>query len=218
MPDRSPSAPRKRSYHSPARQRQAEETRQRIQVAARALLSQRGYAGTTLDAIAEEAGVSPKTVASVFGSKIGILAEVLNPAAIGSRFQQIIADLRADPDPYRRAALVAHLARRVYEMSPAEFELLRGAEAVAPELAAIAQNIEERRWHHQERFVAYLCETGVLRPDVSQTYAVDVTWALASFDLYRALVRQRRWPPERYEAWLTQALIGQLFKTAEDAR
>ena len=70
----------KRPYYSRARQRQAEETRRRILAATRELFESRGYVGTTLEAIAEVAEVSPKTVAAVFGSKRGILAEVVKAA------------------------------------------------------------------------------------------------------------------------------------------
>src|SRR5215470_8578132 len=92
----------KRSYHSQVRQRQAEETRQRILAAARALFERRGYATTTLEAIAELAEVSPKTIAGVFGSKRALLAEVINPDAFSLRVQQLIEELRATEDPSRR--------------------------------------------------------------------------------------------------------------------
>jgi len=76
----------KRPYHSRARQRQAEETRRRILAATRELFASRGYAGTTLEAIAEVAEVSPKTVSAVFGSKRALLAELINPDAFGPHF------------------------------------------------------------------------------------------------------------------------------------
>ena len=67
----------RRPYHSLARERQAEESRQRILEAARLLFLKKGYAGTTVDAIAEGAGLSPKTVTAVFGSKLGVLTELV---------------------------------------------------------------------------------------------------------------------------------------------
>ncbi|HEX8036027.1 MAG TPA: helix-turn-helix domain-containing protein [Ktedonobacterales bacterium] len=172
--------------------------------------SRRGYAGTTLEAIAEEAGVSPKTVVAAFGSKRGILAEVLNPAALGSPYQEALAQLRGESDPYRRVALVAHLTRHVYETLSGELDLLRGVGAVASELADIAQTIAERRWHHQERLVEFFQERGVLRAGLSRAEATDTLWALTSFDLYRMLVIQRGWAPEHYETWLTVVITGQI--------
>jgi AcrR family transcriptional regulator len=85
MKEHDTTARAKRAYHSPTRQRRAEEHRRSILVAARGLFTQRGYAGTTLEAIADAAGVSPKTVVARFGSKRGILAEALDPAGLDSR-------------------------------------------------------------------------------------------------------------------------------------
>lgn len=209
--DSASAAPERRAYHSPARQRQAEETRQRMLAAARKLLARHGYAGTTLEMLAEEADVSPKTVVAVFGSKRGILAEVLNPAAFGSPYRDMLAQLRAESDPYRRVAIVAKLTRHVYETLSPELDLLRGVGGVAPELADIAQTIEQRRWHYQERLIEFLQEREMLRADLSQATATDELWALTSFDLYRMLVLQRGWSPERYEVWLTRTLTGHLL-------
>lgn len=150
----------KRSYRSRARQRQAEETRQRILAATRELFANRGYAGTTLEAIAEMAEVSPKTVAAVFGSKRALLAEVINPDAFDTHVQQLLEELRATPDPSRRLLLVAQITRQAYEPLVSELELLRTAGAVAPELEDLAQQIEARRRQNQTRLIAYLHEQG----------------------------------------------------------
>ncbi|HEY7974017.1 MAG TPA: TetR/AcrR family transcriptional regulator [Ktedonobacterales bacterium] len=205
-------APRKRrAYHSPVRQRQAEETRQRMLAEARCLFQRYGYAGTTLDAIAEEAAVSAKTVVAVFGSKRGILAAALDPTTFGDQYHEMVAQLRAEPDPIRRAALLARLTRHVYQAKSVELDLLSGSRAVSPELAEIAESVEQRRWRFQERFAVFLRENGALRADLTQIEATDELWALTSFDLYRMLVIRRAWRPERYEAWLTQTLIASLI-------
>lgn len=202
----------KRVYHSPMRERQAGETRHRMLTAARELFQRQGYAGTTLEAVAEVAGVSSKTVAAAFGSKRGILAEMLDPSGFGSLHQGALAGLRAENDPTRRVVLAAELTRRVFEASSAEFALLRGAGAIAPELAEVAQQIEQRRWHQVERLVSFLHERSALRADLSPAVATDEAWALTSFDLYWMLVCQRGWSPQEYEAWLagmlTRHLIG----------
>jgi hypothetical protein len=41
--------------------------------------------------------------------------------------------------------------------------------------------------------------------------AADVIHALASPELYRLLVVDRAWPPDRYERWLADALSSQLL-------
>jgi AcrR family transcriptional regulator len=91
----------KRPYHSQVCQRQAEETRRRILAAAGELFASRGYAVTTLEAVAEVAEVSSKTIAAVFGSKHALLAEVINPEAFSTPVQLLIEELRATDDPSR---------------------------------------------------------------------------------------------------------------------
>ncbi|HEY4385770.1 MAG TPA: TetR/AcrR family transcriptional regulator [Ktedonobacteraceae bacterium] len=202
---------KKRTYHSRVRQRQAEETRQRILEAARSLFESCGYAVTTLEAIAEVAEVSPKTIAAVFGSKHALLAEVINPDAFSTPVQQLIEELRATEDPSRRLSLVARLTRQAYEPLVSSLELLRTASAVAPELADLALQIEARRRQNQARLIVSLREQGTLHPGLSFEEATDVLWALTSYDLYRMLVVEQRWEPERYETWLAQLLVQHLL-------
>ena len=184
---------KKRTYHSRVRQRQAEETRQRILEAARSLFESYGYAVTTLEAIAEIAEVSPKTVAAVFGSKRALLAGVINPEAFSTPVQQLIEELRATVDPSRRLSLVAQITRQAYEPRARSLELLRTAGAVAPELADLAQQVEARRRQNQGRLIASLREQEVLRSGLSFEEATDVLWAITSYDLYRMLVVEQHW-------------------------
>lgn len=201
----------KRTYHAPARQRQAEEHRRSILLAARRLFTERGYAGTTLEAIAEAARVSPKTVVAKFGAKRSILAEVLDPAGLDSRHAVVIEQLRAAHDPRARLALVARLTRDVYSAGVPQFELLRGARSVAPELTAVSATVERRRWQQQARLIGLLRQQGALRTDRTDEQATDELWALTSFDLYRLLVVQTGWTPERYETWLSEVLAERLL-------
>ena len=51
-----------RPYKSPVRERQAGDTRRRIVEAARQLLEREGYAGMTVETIAQRAGVSLRSI------------------------------------------------------------------------------------------------------------------------------------------------------------
>ena len=204
----------KRPYHSRVRQRQAEDTHRRILAAARDLFESRGYAATTLEAIAEIAEVSPKTLGAVFGSKRALLAEVINPDAFSTNVRQLIEEVGATEDPSRRLSLVAQITRQAYEPLVNGLELLRTAGAVAPELTDLAQQVEARRRENQARLVASLHEQGALRPGLSLEEATDVLWALTSYDLYRMLVVERGWEAERYETWLAQLLVQHLLASA----
>jgi AcrR family transcriptional regulator len=205
------SGEKKRPYHSRVRQRQAEETRQRILAAARSLFEQQGYALTTLEAIAERADVSPKTIAAVYGSKHALLRQVIDPEAFGLRFQQLLEELRATRDLARRLSLVAQITRQAYEPLVGSLELLRTAGTLTPDLEQLAQQVEARRRQNQTRLMAALHQQEALRPGLSLEEATDVLWALTSYELYRLLVVQQRWEPARYETWLARLLIDQLL-------
>jgi AcrR family transcriptional regulator len=201
----------RRPYHSPARRRQAEQTRVRILAAARELFRSVGYAASTMEAIAASAQVSAKTVEAAFGSKRGVLAAVVDPLASSGPPRDLVDQVRAAEDPRHRIQLVAELTRRAYEASVPEFELMRSAAAVAPEVAAVGQQVEARRRANQVRLVTYLREKGVLRKDLAPEEAADIVWALTSYDLYRALVTERHWPAGRYENWLAGTLADSLL-------
>jgi AcrR family transcriptional regulator len=210
-----PSHEGKRSYHSPIRLRQAEETRQLILSAARRLFASSGYACTTLEAITEAAGVSPKTVSAVIGSKRAMLAELVNPDACSTQVQRLLEQLRSAEQPQQRMSLVAQITRQVYESLVSEFELLRTTSGVAPELAELARQVEARRRQNQTRLIAYLDERRLLRHGLSFEEAVDVLWTLTSYDLYRMLVVERRWDSDHYESWLAKLLIQNLLESAD---
>ncbi len=201
----------RRPYHSPARERQAEQTRVRILDAARERFRSAGYAATTMEAIASAAQVSAKTVEAVFGSKRGVLAALVDPLAAAGPPRDLVDRLRATAEPRQRLRLVAELARRAYEASVPELELMRSAAAVAPEVAAAARQVESRRHANQARLAGWLHEQGALRAGLEPAGATDIIWALTSYDLYRALVAERRWRASRYQQWLEDTLAEQLL-------
>src|SRR5689334_14916995 len=121
-----------RTYQSPARQRQADETRRRIADAARQRLVTHGYAGMTIDAIAKAAEVAVPTVYAVFGSKTGILTELLDQARFGPGFEDLVRQALGAADEADRLRFVARIARSVYESESTILDLLRGAGVVAP--------------------------------------------------------------------------------------
>ena len=147
----------------------------------------------------------------MFGSKRALLAEVINPEAFSLRARQLIEELRTTEDGARQLSLVAQITRQAYEPLVSSLELLRTAGAVAPELAEVRRQIETRRRQNQARLVASLREQGALLPGLSLEEATDVLWAQTSYDLYRMLVVEQGWGPERYETWLAQLLVQQLL-------
>ena len=97
----------RRPYHSPRREEQAAATRRGILEAARVLFERDGYAATTMEAIAAEAGVALKTAYLPFATKSGLLRALWDlqlkgddaeaPVAQHDWFQEVLDE----PDPVR---------------------------------------------------------------------------------------------------------------------
>ena len=56
-----------------------------------------------------------------------------------------------------------------------------------------------------------LARAGALRPGMRERDAADLVHALGSPELYRLLVVDRGWKPERYARWLERTLVDQLL-------
>jgi AcrR family transcriptional regulator len=202
---------KKRLYKSLVRQRQAGETRRRIVDATRQLLESQGYAGMTIEAIAERSQVSAQSVYAIFKSKTGILMELLDQSTFGADYEDAVRQALSANDPETRLRLAAPIARQIHDAQSATFDLLRGAGVVAPELAKLEQQRESLRYERQERMIISLRDAGSLRPGLDHATARDIFWMLTGRDVYRMLVRERGWSSQKYQDWLADTLARSLL-------
>ena len=201
----------RRAYKSLTRQRQAHETRGRIVEATRQLLEAEGYAGMTVEAVARRAEVAVQTVYAVFGSKTGILAELLNQTTFGADYENTVRQTLEERDPEKRLRGAARIARQIHDAQRAGFDLLRGAGVVAPELARLEQERERIRYGREEAMIVSLREAKRLRPGLSSRAARDILWTLTGSDVYRMLVRERGCSSRKYQDWLADTLVQSLL-------
>src|SRR5438874_2047694 len=96
---------KRRAYHSPRRAEQARATRGAVLDAARRLFVSRGYAATSIEAVAAESEVSPETVYAAFGSKRSLLSELVDVTIAGDDApvpileRPWVGEMGAEPDP-----------------------------------------------------------------------------------------------------------------------
>jgi AcrR family transcriptional regulator len=205
-------------YKSLVRERQAADTRRRIVEATRQLLAKEGYAGMTIEAIARRAEVSAQSVYAIFKSKTGILIDLLDQSTFGPEYEEAVHKALSAQDPETRLRLAAPIARQIHDAQSATFDLLRGAGVVAPELAKLEHQRECLRYERQERMIISLRDAGRLRPDLDNTAARDIFWMLTGRDIYRMLVRERKWSSEKYQDWLADTLVRSLLAPPRRSR
>jgi AcrR family transcriptional regulator len=200
--------PSKRRYDASRRQAVAIQTRHAIAAAARDLFITRGYAGTTMAAIAEAAGVSHETVYATFGPKPALFRHLVEIALSGADEpipaleREIVRQVHAEPDPRRMIDLFAHSIRLLHERLAPLFIILSEGARTDPDLKAFAGELSARRVGHMRVLVADLAAKGGLRADLSSEMAADVIWAMNSSEFYLLCVRDRGWTPESFERWL----------------
>jgi len=207
---------RRRPYKSLVRQRQAEDTRRRIVESTRRLLQSEGYDGMTIEAIARRAEVSAQSVYALFKSKTGILIGLLDQSTFGKEYEEAVRQALSASEPETRLRLAARIARQIHEPLSATFDLLRGAGVVAPALAKLEHQRERLRYERQEVMIVSLRDAGKLQPGLSYATARDIFWMLTGRDVYRLLVRERGWSPQKYQDWLADLLVHSLLTPRAD--
>ena len=207
----------KRDYRSELRAAQALETRRSIVAAASKLFVEDGYGATTIDAVAEAAGVSRKTVFTAVGGKLDLLTVALDWAVAGDDRPVAVADrgemrqIMAEDDA---VVLLRGCARVIVAITGRAAGLAQALEAAAGMDPAACDLVEQGRRHRLDdarMIVNRLRALGALTSDLTYGEAVDLVWLATDPVLFDRLVRVRGWSRRRFKKWLSQYLIGQLI-------
>jgi AcrR family transcriptional regulator len=205
-------APR-RAYHSPLRADQAQQTRRRVLESARRLFVDRGYAGTTVAAVADHAGVSPETIYLSLGGKRGLLEGVMDitgphdSAADDETWWRAVAEL---PDATARLDRMVEYSCRILARTRPIHAIIRGAadkESFAAELGR--RLLAERLTNQTERIQRYLADD--LEPGLSIVEAGQRYCALTSPELYHLLTVELAWSVEQHNDWLINLVRAELL-------
>ncbi len=191
------------------RQRQALWTQRLIVDAARKLFLERGYAATTMDAIAKEAGVAVSTVYAIYKNKRAILRAIREAWHEQTHAREINEEASREPDPERRLRMVTQASRRQWEAGGAVVDVYVGAAAADREAAAELREALRGRRAALDRIVEGM--EAALRPDLDVSRAAAILRALCRAELYRELVEESGWSPDEYEVWLFETLQEQLL-------
>lgn len=207
----------KRTYESRLRTGQARTTRRALLEAAGRLFAEQGYVATSIEQVAEAAGVSRATVFTSVGGKPALLKAAYDVALVGDDELVPMPDrpdalrTKAEPDPYKYLVMYAGLVTGIHGRIARINEAIRGAAGADPEARALWEKVQSERAVGALHVVEFLEQKGRLRPGLDRAEAIDVVWTLIEPGLYFQLVHQRAWTAERFQAWLTDTFHAQLL-------
>ena len=200
------------------RREQAQATRRRITDAGLDLFVRQGYAVTTLEQIAGQAGVAVQTVYFHFGNKRTLLKEIVDVVAVGDDEPVALLDrpwmqqFRAEPDARRALTIWIRNSRAIFARIAPIMRIVRDAAGADPDMTA--------QWdvNQQQRFIAHstlaqqLADKHGLRQGLSAAKAADILFALLSLDVYLLLTVERGWTPAQWQRWITNTLVEAVLR------
>ncbi len=192
------------------RQRQREATRIEILNAARELFAERGYAATSMAAIAEAASAAVQTIYDSVGSKAAVLL------ALTELVEQPVAGIwkqsETTVEPRKMLALAIGLTRTINEQSGDIVALLSSASSTE-QIAADA--LKEGKRHHIDgtrRWIEMMAEREMLKPGVTVDYAATTLGTLSSWGVWTELTGDFGLTFDDAEKWITDSLADLLLK------
>lgn len=203
----------RRSYDASKRRADAEARRESVLAAAQELFLDRGFAATTVAAVAEAAGVSAETVYKSVGGKAGLVKALYQQALLGEGpvpAYHRSDSLRARPDPREVVRGWSRLAMEVGPRVSSVQLLVRDAALVDHRLRDLILEMDEDRLRRMTENARFLESAGHLRAGVDAEAAADLMWTVTAPEMYELLVLRRGWSLERWADYIYVTLVGLL--------
>ena len=195
-------------------------------VAAGELFAERGYAGATVTAIAERAGVSLQTLYLAWGSKRQLLRAFMEQGLSGSPTAvtdatwadmartRLLAQLPDDPDPQTYLRVMARLFRATAEQAALGWQLYRDAAAVDPEIRSDQLELSRLRRVTMTGLLSGLPDDA-FRVGLSRDDAIDTLLVVMGPESYHLLVGQTGYSLQKFEDWVANTLIASLLEPGQ---
>jgi len=187
-----------------------------VLAAAHDVFAEKGYAGATMSAIADAAGVSVKTVEAAFGTKANLLKELIDvrivgddePVAMADRPE--VADMEAETDPARLLEMYGAFVTAIGRRTAVVARVLADAARSTPELAELQATTVRNRMFGARGFVGALARVAPLRID--EDAAAVTVWVLTDPHVYGELTGERGFSDEQFAAWFRDAVSRLLIE------
>lgn len=203
-------------YDSSQRKATARTTRVRILQAAKESFLQRGFGGTTIRLVADEAVVSQETIYKTFKTKAALLKAVYDvslagddePIPLAERPEAIAA--REATNPAAAATAYAELAQLISSRVDPLLRVLLGSRDSDKALGEFARTTEQERLKGSTFWVGNWEASGLLRKDITTERAIESLWALNSPQM-RWLLLDHGWTEQEYTLWLADMFQHAVF-------
>lgn len=142
---------------------------------------------------------------SVFGSKGGIVGDMLADLEESADLEAWVRRMMTEEDPHQQLRIFVSWIRTLFEKgSP----ILRAALAARsdPDVAAFAERGDQNRRSGCSRLTEMWSRKGALRNSLGSVDAAERMWLLTSFEQYLLAVETLGWSPDAYEQWLGELL------------
>lgn len=185
----------------------ARTTRRRIVLAARDLFLLDGYAATTLQEIADTAGVAVQTVYFHFGNKRTVLKHVVDVAATGDDEpvplleRPWVARMRGADDAASALEVWAEVSQEIYERIVPVMRVVREAAGSDPDMDAQERTNRQQTLAAHGMLAEHLAERGALRADLDVVAAAEELFVLFGIDLHVLTTRELGWSVDRWRTW-----------------
>ena len=207
-----------RRYTSAVRAEAARATRRRILDTAKEQFLAKGYVGTTLDAVAAAAEVSPQTVYNVVGGKAKLLKAVYDVTLVGDDEPVPLADrpefrrVRDATSPDAALTAYAAVGRLLWErVGPLVAIATAQAAAGDRDLREFVETIQGERATGVHHLVRHLAGRFGLRPGLTVSRATDIVWVLFAPEMIDRLVVERGWTWDACTEWTVDTAVHSLF-------
>lgn len=197
-----------------SRREKAAQTRQRMLDAAYELFCEVGFRASTMELIAERAGVAVQTLYFSFHTKDELVQAVHEYTVLGDD---------GVPPPqqawYRAAVAEPDIANAVAILVDGMTLILDRVAPMVPAFQAVAGDPAGEVWRHGQELrydgMGHLVDAfrakSRLRRGLSRAHAADLFFVLLGPDLYRSLVIERGWSKTHWSAWVQASLLRDVF-------
>lgn len=202
---------------TPTRKERALATRRRMMEAASQEFSRRGYARTTVDAVAALAGVAVQTVYFAFHTKAELLQAayehaVLGPEPVPPHLSGWWRAAEATPDVTTALRHVVDGNIEVFERAAPLVWAVHGDEDARPTY----EINEGLRRDGAEMMMSILVVKHDLRPGLTDRQGRDIMLTILGPLTFAMLTQELGWTSEEYGSWAKQALGREIFGVADE--